>query len=87
MLQPIKATNSPGQPKPKLRVNEAARHLGLAVSTMNKMRVSGLGPCFIRLTRRRVAYDLEDLEAWVAGRKCNHTSEPVSEIQVGEEKK
>jgi predicted DNA-binding transcriptional regulator AlpA len=42
---------------------------------MNKMRLSGLGPRFIRLTPRRVAYDLEDLEAWAAERKRNHTSE------------
>ena len=63
------------QPSPKLRVNEAARHLGLAVSTMNKMRLSGLGPRFIRLTRRRVAYDLDDLESWAAERKYNNTSE------------
>ena len=76
---PVKTTNSDDRqtslPKPKLRVNDAARHLGLAVSTMNKMRLSGLGPRFIRLTRRRVAYDLDDLEAWVAGRERNSTSE------------
>jgi hypothetical protein len=63
------------QPRPKLRVNEAARHLGLAVSTMNKLRLSGLGPRFIRLTRRRVAYDLDDLEAYAAERKRSSTSE------------
>jgi len=76
---PMKTTDSVGRqtslPRPKLRVNEAARHLGLAVSTMNKMRLSGLGPCFIRLTSRRVAYDLDDLEAWAAKRKRNHTSD------------
>jgi predicted DNA-binding transcriptional regulator AlpA len=71
MHQPIKPADNvsvreASQPSPKLRVNEAARHLGLAVSTMNKMRLSGLGPRFIRLTRKRVAYDLADLEAWVS---------------------
>jgi hypothetical protein len=75
----MKPTNSDGgetpPPKPKLRVNEAARHLCLAVSTMNKMRLSGLGPRFIRLTRRRVAYDLDDLETWAAARKRSNTSE------------
>ena len=71
-------TNNPGRepspPRPKLRVNDAARHLGLAVSTMNKMRLSGLGPRFIRLTRRRVAYDLYDLETWAAERKRSSTN-------------
>ena len=76
MIQP---TNNPGRdtspPRPKLRVNEAAQHLGLAVSTMNKMRLNGLGPRFIRLTRRRVAYDLYDLETWAAERKRSSTSD------------
>jgi predicted DNA-binding transcriptional regulator AlpA len=62
-------------PSRKLGVKEAAQHLNLAVSTLNKMRMSGAGPRYIALTRRRVAYDLLDLEAWVAERKRNHTSE------------
>ena len=45
---PMKTTDSDGRqpslPRAKLRVNEAARHLDLAVSTMNKMRLSGSGP-------------------------------------------
>ena len=49
----------------KLRVEEAAEYLSLAVSTLNKLRMRGLGPCYIQLTCRRVAYDLSDLEAWV----------------------
>ena len=65
-------TNMPSR---KLGVKEAAQHLSLAVSTLNKMRMSGAGPRFIALTRRRVAYDVCDLEAWVAKRKRQHTSE------------
>ena len=75
----MKTTDSDGRqpslPRAKLRVNEAARHLDLAVSTMNKMRLSGSGPRFIRLTQRRVAYDLDDLEVWAAERKRQSTSE------------
>jgi len=62
-------------PSRKLGVKEAAQHLNLAASTLNKMRMSGAGPRYIALTRRRVAYDLLDLEAWVAERKRSHTSE------------
>ena len=65
-------TNAPSR---KLGVKEAAQHLNLATSTLNKMRMSGAGPRYIALTRRRVAYDLLDLEAWVAKRTRNHTSE------------
>ena len=71
----LRAGGESNGPSRKLRVDEAARHVGLAVSTLNKMRMSGSGPRYIQLTRRRVAYDLLDLEAWVAERKRNHTSE------------
>ena len=58
----------------KLSVQEAARFLGLSVSTLNKLRLSGNGPGYMKLGRR-VLYDVHDLEAWAAGRKRNHTSE------------
>ena len=58
----------------KLNVQEAARFLGLSVSTLNKLRLSGNGPSYMKLGRR-VLYDVHDLEAWAAGRKRNHTSE------------
>ena len=56
--------------QPKLRVREAAAHLSLSKSTLDKMRVRGGGPLFLRLGRR-VVYDLSDLEAWaVQGRRA-----------------
>ena len=61
-------------PNRKLSVQEAARFLGLSVSTLNKMRLNGSGPPYLKFGRR-VLYDLRDLEAWVAERKRSHTSE------------
>ena len=61
-------------PGRKLNVQEAARHLGLWESTLNKLRLSGNGPGYMKLGRR-VLYDLRDLEEWAAQRKRNHTSE------------
>ena len=61
-------------PGRKLNVQEAARLLGLSVSTLNKMRLTGSGPPYLKLGRR-VVYDVHDLEAWAASRKRNHTSE------------
>lgn len=58
----------------KLSVPEAARYLGLSVSTLNKMRLNGTGPCFLKLGRR-VLHDIRDLESWVRERKRRHTSE------------
>jgi hypothetical protein len=61
-------------PGRKLNVQVAARFLGLSVSTLNKLRLSGNGPQYMKLTRR-VLYDLRDLESWAAAQKRNHTSE------------
>lgn len=58
----------------KLSVREAAAYLGLSGSTLNKTRLTGRGPRYLKLGRR-VLYDLHDLETWVAERKRNHTSE------------
>jgi predicted DNA-binding transcriptional regulator AlpA len=57
-----------------LNVDRAAARVGLSVSTLNKMRLNGTGPRYAKLGRR-VLYDIRDLEAWVAERKRNHTSE------------
>ena len=65
--------NLPGR---KLSVQEAAHFLGLSVSTLNKLRLSGNGPPYMKLTRR-VLYDMRDLEEWAAQRKRNHTSEQL----------
>ncbi len=55
-----------------LNVNEAADRLGVSVSYLNKLRLSGLGPVFIKLGSRRVGYDQSDLAAWV--QECRRTS-------------
>ena len=61
-------------PSRKLSVKEAAAYLGLSVSTLNKLRLSGKGPRYLKLGRR-VLYDIRDLESWVAERTRSHTSE------------
>jgi predicted DNA-binding transcriptional regulator AlpA len=58
-----------------LNVEEAAKCLGLSVSTLNKLRISGAGPRYVQLTSRKVGYDPYDLDLWVAGRKRSSTSE------------
>ena len=55
-------------PSRKLNVREAAAYLGLSVSNLNKLRITGTGPRFLKLGSR-VLYDCRDLEAWVADRK------------------
>ncbi len=60
----------------KLHVLEAAAFLGLSKSYLDKKRLDGGGPAYLKLGRR-VVYDLADLEIWAASRKRQHTSEPV----------
>ena len=59
-----------------LRVQGAADYLGLATSTLAKMRLRGDGPPYAKVGRRIVVYELADLDAWLAGRKRRSTSEP-----------
>ena len=48
-----------------VRTPGAAAYLGLAQSTLEKMRITGGGPRFIRLGGRAVGYDIRDLDAWL----------------------
>ncbi len=52
----------------------ASRHLGLAVSTLEKMRVYGDGPPFVKLGRA-VRYRVSDLETYLADRVVESTSQ------------
>jgi len=54
--------------------NGAAGHLGLARNTLEKMRVSGDGPPFVKLGRA-VRYRMSDLESYLAARVVHSTSE------------
>jgi hypothetical protein len=55
---------------------EAAAHVKLGKSTLERMRVEGNGPTFVRATAKRVVYRLEDLDAYLAERRRRSTAEP-----------
>jgi len=58
-----------------LRTDDAAAYVGLAAATLEKMRLRGDGPAFVRLGCRAVGYDVSDLDRWIAERKGRNTSE------------
>lgn len=60
---------------PMLNVSEAAAFLRLGVSTLNRMRITGGGPAYLKLGSRRVVYDKQDLDAWITERRRLSTSE------------
>lgn len=57
-----------------LSVGEAAKRLGLSVSYLNKRRIHGGGPVFVKIGAS-VKYDPADLVAWVAAQKQVSTSD------------
>ena len=58
----------------KLTPRDAARHTGLAISTMAKMRCRGGSPPFLRLGRK-IVYVRADLDGWLAARRAISTSD------------
>jgi predicted DNA-binding transcriptional regulator AlpA len=57
-----------------LTAAEAAKFVGLAMSTLAKLRLSGNGPVYCKLGRR-VVYRREDLKAWLETRVARDTSD------------
>jgi len=57
-----------------LTVHEAADYLRLSQRTLERLRVSGLGPKFVKCGRS-IRYRQTDLEQWIASRVVRSTSE------------
>ena len=60
--------------KGALPVREAAKYLGLSISTLNKLRCTGGGPAFLKLGRA-VRYTPDDLQDWLDSQRVRSTSE------------
>jgi hypothetical protein len=60
----------------RLSVGAAADYVGLAQGTLNKLRLTGDGPRYLKLSPHgRVAYDTADLDAWLETKRRLSTSE------------
>ena len=59
--------------RPKMRTEDAARYTGLGVSTLEKLRLTGGGPAYIKLGKS-VVYDPADLDYWLASNRRHSTS-------------
>lgn len=61
-----------------LTTREAAHQLRLSAATLERLRVTGGGPRFIKLgpsARARVVYRQADLEAWLHGNERTDTQQ------------
>jgi hypothetical protein len=63
----------PDQSSLRLRTLDAARYCGLAKTTLEKLRVFGGGPTFIKLGRA-VVYDSADLDTWLTTNRRTSTA-------------
>jgi excisionase family DNA binding protein len=61
-----------------LRQSECAELLRLSERTLERLRVSGTGPRFVRMGRS-IRYRLCDVEAWTASRVVGSTSEETGD--------
>ena len=60
-----------------LRAPAAAEYVGLAISTLAKMRLRGNGPMYTKSGPRIVLYRREDLDVWLArGRRRSPSETP-----------
>ena len=62
----------------KLRTADAATYCGLSASTLNKLRVFGGGPKYLKLGRT-VCCDVADLDSWLATKRRASTSDGGSD--------
>ena len=77
--RPTTAT-SPPEPRRYLNSQEAARILRLSARTLERMRVEGSGPKYLKAgrgTRARVLYRPADLDLWLESRTFSSTSEYI----------
>ena len=58
-----------------LTQREAALRLRLSERTLERMRVQGIGPRFVRLAKRRIAYPEQCVDAYIAARVVASTSD------------
>jgi predicted DNA-binding transcriptional regulator AlpA len=53
----------------------AATHCGLSKPTLERYRLTGDGPAFLKIGRKSVRYRLEDLNDWLVSRLRKSTSD------------
>ncbi|TPN58641.1 helix-turn-helix domain-containing protein [Mesorhizobium sp. B1-1-9] len=66
-------TSNTQEGRKMLRTDGAALHVGLSVSTLEKLRLTGDGPEYIKLGRA-VVYKSSDLDAWMESNRRKSTS-------------
>lgn len=61
-----------------LSEKQTAEIIGLNVRSLQRKRVDGSGPPFVRLSERRIGYPEDALQDWIRARTVRSTSEPIN---------
>jgi len=63
-----------------LNERQAAQYLDIAVKTIQRWRLVGSGPAFVRLSSRAVKYRRRDLDEFIESRLRTSTSDPGPDV-------
>ena len=61
---------------------DAARLLGVSARTLERWRVSGDGPRFVRIGLRRVGYRQSDIRRWLDANAFSHRAEELTRSEA-----
>lgn len=64
---------------PVLNTKELAEYLNVSERTLEKYRMEGDGPRFVKLSARAVRYRVEDVEAWLNNNLRSNTYEETND--------
>lgn len=59
-----------------LTETEASKLIEFSVRTLQKWRMQGRGPKFVKVSARAIRYRREDVDAWIESRLRSSTSDP-----------
>ncbi len=68
-------TNMKNQQSVLIDEIQAAEMLSIDRRTLQKWRIEGLGPKFVRLSKKCVRYSLKDISKWIDDRTFGSTTE------------
>ena len=51
-----------------------AKILGISARNLQQLRLEGRGPDYVQITKRRIGYTMEAIQAWLAARTKRSTS-------------
>jgi predicted DNA-binding transcriptional regulator AlpA len=66
---------------PLLSERELCIWLGVSLPSLQRLRSSGAGPRFVKLTQRRIGYRRADVDAWLAARTTDRTGGGSGNLQ------